>query len=542
MPYQIKKVNNGFKVCKKDNPHKCFSKKPLTKENAKKQLKAIGLNEHMKKKGKGKNEDNNDNKENNENKDNNENKINFLPKKFSGKLIFFGMGGVAKCCMHLLEYFLKPNPKKIFMFDLIDYSNHPDVKKYIDKGAHFQVTDLNKHYKEIIDNLSPFDIVIDLTCMTDSNAFMLKCKECNVHYINTSLEDKESLAELKKKKEKFDITYQKSHNEANEIKKKYPSNKATMLIINGANPGLISTFIKIGLLFLASKLSKKESTIEIKNALKERDYGKLCKYLKVSTIHCSETDSSDYVDKLEQNLKVFTNTWCINGFVSEGSQNSEFTYGSNEKTMPKDSKLLHDHIIELNKPALDVFCESYVPYDGIIVGVVIPHSEGISSSIYFSDDNFCCTQHYVYKICQTAWRSLNKFYPPSKYGHEVKESHVLNNLDDKFYGIDRLGALILTENNKSVWCGSCLDNKDKYIGNHSGTLQQVACSVLTGLKYMIENKNEGILFPEDLDENYVIKHCLPFLGEFFCDFVPYHPKSLQFDNLVKSKKEFDEQY
>lgn len=45
MPYEIKKVKDGFKVCKKTNPSKCFSKKPLTKSKATKQMKAIIINE-----------------------------------------------------------------------------------------------------------------------------------------------------------------------------------------------------------------------------------------------------------------------------------------------------------------------------------------------------------------------------------------------------------------------------------------------------------------------------------------------------------------
>ena len=45
MPYIIKKVQEGFKVCKRDEPSKCFSKKPLTKSTAKRQLQAIGISE-----------------------------------------------------------------------------------------------------------------------------------------------------------------------------------------------------------------------------------------------------------------------------------------------------------------------------------------------------------------------------------------------------------------------------------------------------------------------------------------------------------------
>jgi hypothetical protein len=45
MPYIIKEFKKGFKVCKKDDPSKCFSKKPIPKINAEKQLKAIGMSE-----------------------------------------------------------------------------------------------------------------------------------------------------------------------------------------------------------------------------------------------------------------------------------------------------------------------------------------------------------------------------------------------------------------------------------------------------------------------------------------------------------------
>lgn len=45
MAYIIKKVSYGFKVCKKDEPSVCFSKKPLTKKRAMKQRTAINLSE-----------------------------------------------------------------------------------------------------------------------------------------------------------------------------------------------------------------------------------------------------------------------------------------------------------------------------------------------------------------------------------------------------------------------------------------------------------------------------------------------------------------
>ncbi len=48
MPYIIKKVKGGYKVAKKSNPSKTFSKKALTEAGAKRQMQAIILNEKKK--------------------------------------------------------------------------------------------------------------------------------------------------------------------------------------------------------------------------------------------------------------------------------------------------------------------------------------------------------------------------------------------------------------------------------------------------------------------------------------------------------------
>lgn len=53
MPYTIKKVKDGYKVCKKSDKATCFSKKGLPLERAKKQMIAINISEHQPLIGKG---------------------------------------------------------------------------------------------------------------------------------------------------------------------------------------------------------------------------------------------------------------------------------------------------------------------------------------------------------------------------------------------------------------------------------------------------------------------------------------------------------
>jgi hypothetical protein len=48
MPYIIKKYKNGYRLYKKTN-NKAFSNKPMTLENAKRQMRAIGMHSHHKK-------------------------------------------------------------------------------------------------------------------------------------------------------------------------------------------------------------------------------------------------------------------------------------------------------------------------------------------------------------------------------------------------------------------------------------------------------------------------------------------------------------
>ena len=56
MPYIIKQISpRRYQVCKKDDPTRCFSNKGLTKQPAIKQMQAIIINEHKRKKNKTKN-------------------------------------------------------------------------------------------------------------------------------------------------------------------------------------------------------------------------------------------------------------------------------------------------------------------------------------------------------------------------------------------------------------------------------------------------------------------------------------------------------
>jgi homospermidine synthase len=451
-------------------------------------------------------------------------------------IVLFGVGGTQKAVLHYLPEYFDIDPNKLFMFDKIDYTQHPDIKKWIDKGAKYFINDINENYEQIISKLKPYEIVIDLTNRTPSIKIFEFCKKYNVHYINTSLEDKDSPKEVKKKEEEFEQTYQFSHNEINRINKEYSQNKATSVLEFGMNPGMISICTKDAILFLAR--SEKKRSKELQTYIDTKSYNKICEYLNVKLIHCSETDSAIYVGQ-DENPNKFTNTWCPVAWVDEYSDDLQFTYGSDQKKIPKKAKLLYDNIINMNKPSSEIYSESYVPIDGKFIGCCISHGEGISLGSFLSTEDYSPTMHYVYKWSPIAQKSLSKL--DKKYiGGTPPNPHTLNNYDDTFKGVDIVGALVMTDK-KSVWAGSILSNEDKHIGLNSATTAQVAIGVLSCLRYMVEFKNESGIFPEYVPEDYILNLAKPFFG-YHIGLVDYKPTSFQFEDLQRSKKQFNEQF
>jgi homospermidine synthase len=81
-------------------------------------------------------------------------------------------------------------------------------------------------------------------------------------------------------------------------------------------------------------------------------------------------------------------------------------------------------------------------------------------------------------------------------------------------GIDELGVLLMGDYG-AYWYGSQLgiDEARQLMGpEFNATSIQVAAPVLAGCMYMIENPTRGLLEPEDLDHDYVLDICRPYLG------------------------------
>jgi homospermidine synthase len=111
----------------------------------------------------------------------------------------------------------------------------------------------------------------------------------------------------------------------------------TAVIEHGANPGLISHFVKQGLLDIAAraiaekKFSPKDSK-ELGDHAEKKDFARLAKKLGVKVIHCSERDTQ--ITNRPKDVNEFVGTWSIEGLREEGTAPAEMGWGTHEKKLP----------------------------------------------------------------------------------------------------------------------------------------------------------------------------------------------------------------
>ena len=82
-------------------------------------------------------------------------------------------------------------------------------------------------------------------------------------------------------------------------------------------------------------------------------------------------------------------------------------------------------------------------------------------------------------------------------------------------GMDELGALLMGDFG-ALWYGSQLTIQEarEILGDRfNATSLQIASPVLAGAIWMIENPKQGLLEPEDLDHDFVLDVCRPYLGK-----------------------------
>ncbi len=427
---------------------------------------------------------------------------------FKGKILMVGCGSIGQAILPLLFKHLAISPKQLTIIE----SDNRGVKVARKYGVKHQVCELTRdnYEKEIRKRVELGDFLLNLSVDTSSADIMELCHELGALYLDTVAEpwagfytDARLNAEQRSNyalRETI-LALRRKHKEG-----------PTAVSCMGANPGLVSSFIKQALLNIA-----RDTGVRATKPKNKEEWARLAQKLHIKVIHVAERDTQ--VSPVPKEVGEFVNTWSIDGFVSEGGQPSEMGWGAHEKELPHDG---NEHTfgcmaaIYLNRPGFSTRVRSWTPGEGPFHGFIVTHNESISTSDYFSivEDGkviYRPTTHYAYHPCDAAVLSLHEM--AGKNGKQQKRQRLI--VDEITTGNDELGVLLMGHKKTSYWFGSDLSIEEtrKLVPYNNATSLQVAVAALAGLMYAIENPSLGIIEAEDLDHEYVLKISKPYLGK-----------------------------
>jgi homospermidine synthase len=287
----------------------------------------------------------------------------------------------------------------------------------------------------------------------------------------------------------------------------------TAVIAHGANPGLVSHFVKAGLLQLAQQRGYDE-------CLPREAWGKLACDLGIQAIHIAERDSQQSASPLGKDLgREFVNTWSVDGLLAEAGQCAELGWGSHERDLPIDA---HVHYvgdrsgIYLGAPSATVKIKSWTPAVGEQSAYLITHHEALSIAHLLTVPSadtmhpaYRPTVYYAYRPTPATCASLDAWIANDLRAPQNK--HVLR--DALVDGFDQLGVLFIFSGG-AYWYGSTLTLEEaRTLAPHNNaTSLQVVAGILGALDWLSRYPNAGVIEAESLNFAEVLAVARPYLG------------------------------
>ncbi|MBI4087931.1 homospermidine synthase [Candidatus Kaiserbacteria bacterium] len=427
---------------------------------------------------------------------------------FPGRLLIVGFGSIGQGVLPLILRHIGIDKRKIRIIAADDLGRAVARKE----GIPFKVQPLTRdNYQNILDTyLGEGDFLLNLSVDVSSIALMEYCSERDILYLDTVVEPwaggytDPSLSIT----ERSNYGLRETLLEA----KRKLAGGPTAVSTHGANPGIVSHFVKRALMNIARDTGFKATPPSTR-----KEWASLMRDLGVKVIHVAEYDSQ--VSKNPKKIGRFENTWSVPGFHSEGiCQPCELGWGTHEKHFPKNG---HRHsfgcdaAIYLDQPGARTLVRTWTPEHGPFLGRVVTHNESVSIADYFSihesgKTTFRPTVHYAYRSCDASILSLEECFGRNS---ELQSEHYVL-MDDIVRGMDELGVLLMGHKKGIYWYGSQLtmDATRKLAPYQNATGLQVTAGVLGGMVWAIENPRAGVVEADEMDYERVMEVIEPYLG------------------------------
>jgi homospermidine synthase len=427
---------------------------------------------------------------------------------FTGRMVMVGFGSIGQGVLPLFFRHITMKPEQITVITAED-KGQQEAETY---GVRFVVLPLTReNFQQVLTPLlGKGDFLVNLSVDVSSVALMEFCHKVGAMYLDTCIEPWVGAY--------TDTSISPSLRSNYALRETALAHRATYeggptaVITHGANPGLVSHFVKQAMLDIARDTGVKTEVPTTRAA-----WGNLAATLGVKVIHIAERDTQ--VANIPKKVGEFVNTWSIDGFFSEGSQPAELGWGSHEKQIPADGRRHDfgcDSAIYLMRPGASTQVRTWTPLEGPFRGFLITHGESISISDYFtvrvgSQVTYRPTVHYAYHPCDDAVLSVHELGGKNWYLQSEKRLM----MDEIVSGVDELGVLLMGHKKGAYWFGSRLsiDETRQIIPYNNATSLQVTVAVLGGVIWAIENPDRGIVEPDEMDFQRILDISNPYLGE-----------------------------
>ena len=424
-----------------------------------------------------------------------------------GRLVIIGFGSIGQGVLPLILRHVGIAPERITIMTA-EPRGHEVAAEY---GVKFVETALTReNYRTVLDKLlGDGDFLLNVSVEVSSTALIELCQEKGALYLDTCIEPwpggytDPNLTPS----QRSNYALRES---ALALKARYAGGP-TAVLTHGANPGLVSHFIKQALVDLA-RAGNPNAAIPTDRA----GWGGLAERLGVKVIHVAERDTQ--VASMPKAVGEFVNTWSIDGFVSEGCQPAELGWGTHERHFPADGARHEfgcDAAIYLLRPGASMRVRSWTPLEGAYIGFLITHNESISTADYFTVRDgdtvrYRPTCHYAYHPCDDAVLSVHEL---GGKNWELQDQKRLM-MDEITAGVDELGVLLMGQKDRVYWYGSRLSIEEtrRIVPHNNATSLQVTAAVLGGMVWALEHPRAGLVEPEELDFQRVLEVAGPYLG------------------------------
>lgn len=442
------------------------------------------------------------------------------------RIVMVGFGSIGKAVIQLIFQHLHYSPSQITILSK-DEDGIQIAKRF---GVTVQIeTVTQENYVNLIgDRLQAGDFLLNLSVNISSLDLIGLCQEKGALYLDTCTEPWEGVYVDKSLSPALRTNYALREAVLNIKKHKGP----TAVLTHGANPGLVSHFVKHALWNMAN-----DSNLTVQHPELSADWASLANTLAIKSIQIAEHDTQ--ITNKAKSPGEFVNTWSVDGFVAEGAQPAELGWGTHERHWPHDG---HHHesgpkcSIYLDRPGAGTQVRTWTPSIGPAHGFLITHAESISIAHYLTlkhEDEviYRPTVHYAYVPCPDAILSLHEL--ASNEWHQQKNKRII--FDEIVDGTDELGVLLMGNKKGAYWYGSQLSITEarKHVPYNNATSLQVAIGVIAGMSWAIDHPNSGMVEPEDIDHQYIMDIATPYLGKVAGYYTDWNP-------LQKRQKLFQE--